>query len=89
LYGPWLLPEIKSDAGDALSNDPASGEVTLYLWLCVSFWLKTKHRTRLIAAVMTVFLLSENCFAFSDGDVQFWQTTCAHFDINKDWAVVP
>jgi hypothetical protein len=27
------------------------------------------------------------CFAFSDGDFQFWNTVGASFDVNKDWSV--
>ena len=36
---------------------------------------------------MTVLLCGESCFAFADGDVQFWHTSCADFDINNDWTV--
>jgi len=41
----------------------------------------------LVAAVIAVSLLSGNCIAFSNGDVQFWQTTGTSFDLNKDWTV--
>jgi len=30
---------------------------------------------------------NEICFAFADGDFQFWSTTGASFDVNKDWKV--
>ena len=36
---------------------------------------------------MAVFLLSRHCYAFADGDVQFWQTIGASFDIDKNWTV--
>jgi hypothetical protein len=56
------------------------------LTLC-EYLLKTKNRTRWIIAVITVLFFSERCFAFADGDVQVWQTTCAYFDLDEDWAV--
>jgi hypothetical protein len=37
--------------------------------------------------VITVSFFSGNCFAFPDGDVQFWQTVGASFDLNKNWTV--
>jgi hypothetical protein len=47
--------------------------------------LATGNRTCLLAAVITVLIFSESRCALADGSVQFWQTTAATVDINKDW----
>ena len=47
----------------------------------------TGNRTRLIAAVIAVWLPGECCFGFEDGDFQFWQTAVASLDLNQDWTM--
>jgi len=39
----------------------------------------------LLAVLMYGSVLCAPGFAFDDGDVQFWSTASASFDINKDW----
>ncbi|MHC4556998.1 MAG: DUF2490 domain-containing protein [Planctomycetota bacterium] len=39
----------------------------------------------LLVVVIAGEFLSTPCFAFDDGDLQFWTTASASFDINKDW----
>ena len=45
------------------------------------------HKTILsfLVVVTTGVLPGTTCIAFDDGDVQFWSTASATFDINKDW----
>jgi len=38
-----------------------------------------------LVVIITAVLPGTTCFAFEDGDVQFWSTASATFDINKDW----
>ncbi len=47
--------------------------------------MKAKNRAFLILTVTSVLFASEVCFAFDDGDFQFWSTANASLDINKDW----
>jgi len=49
--------------------------------------LKTKKWTRLVVALIAVLRCGETCYAFADGDVQFWQTVVAGYAINEDWEV--
>jgi hypothetical protein len=38
-----------------------------------------------LVVVIAVEFPGRPCFAFDEGDVQFWSTAGASFDINKDW----
>ena len=38
-----------------------------------------------IAALICAGFLSGPCFAFDDGDFQYWSSAKVSFDINKDW----
>jgi len=38
-----------------------------------------------VASLVCVGFLSRPCFAFDDGDFQWWTSAGASFDINKDW----
>ncbi|HCO92336.1 MAG TPA: hypothetical protein DIU00_00020 [Phycisphaerales bacterium] len=38
-----------------------------------------------LVVVIAVEFPGRPCFAFDDGDVQFWSTASASFNINKDW----
>jgi hypothetical protein len=49
--------------------------------------LKATNRTRWILTVVPVLLFSRNCYAFANGEFQFWQTTGTSFDLNKNWTV--
>jgi len=49
--------------------------------------MKARGCIRLVVTVTTVLLLTEICFAFDDGDFQYWSAASASFDINKDWEV--
>lgn len=45
----------------------------------------SKITTCFIAALICAGLPSGLCFAFDDGDFQWWTSAGASFDINKDW----
>ena len=45
----------------------------------------SKITTCFLAALICGGLLSGPCFAFDDGDFQYWSTADGSFDINKDW----
>ena len=38
-----------------------------------------------VVTVIAVLLIGEICFAFDDGDFQYWSTAKFSFDIDKDW----
>jgi len=45
----------------------------------------SKIATCFITVLVCVGFLSGPCFAFDDGDFQWWSSAGASFDINKDW----
>ena len=49
--------------------------------------MNKSHKTILsfLAVVIAGVFPGTPCFAFEDGDVQFWSTASASFDINKEW----
>ena len=47
--------------------------------------MRARNWSCFVAAVMTVVLISEICFASDDGDFQYWSTASVSFDIDKDW----
>jgi len=38
-----------------------------------------------VVTVITIVLISNTCFAYDDGDLQYWSKASASFDIDKDW----
>ena len=49
--------------------------------------MKTRNRRCFFLAVVTIMLIGDICFAYDEGDFQYWSTAGASFDINKDWKV--
>lgn len=49
--------------------------------------MKTKNWICFIV-VMTVVLFSEICFAFDDGDFQYWSKANIRFDIDRNWSFI-
>ncbi len=49
--------------------------------------MKAGNKTRFVVTVITAVLISEVCFAFDDGDFQYWSTAGTSFDIDKDWKI--
>jgi len=47
--------------------------------------MEAKNWTCFVITVIAVLLISEICFAFDDGDFQYWSKASASFDIHKDW----
>jgi hypothetical protein len=45
------------------------------------------HKTTIYFFAVLIFagFLGESCFAFDDGDFQYWSSAGVSFDINKDW----
>jgi len=46
--------------------------------------MKARNRVRFVITIVTIVVAGEVCFA-SGGDFEYWATTGASFDINKDW----
>jgi hypothetical protein len=53
--------------------------------LCVSLELRRKNRVYLAAALSAVLLISQSSLA--DADFQFWSTTSASVNVDKDWTI--
>ena len=53
----------------------------------ISFSMKAGNSTCFVVTVIAVLLISEICFAFDDGDFQYWSTAKFSFDIDKDWKI--
>ncbi len=49
--------------------------------------MEARSWTRFVITVIAVLLISEICFAFDDGDFQYWSKASASFDIHKDWKI--
>jgi len=47
--------------------------------------MKARNWMCFVVTVMAVLSISEICFAFDDGDFQYWSTAKFSFDIDKDW----
>jgi hypothetical protein len=47
--------------------------------------MKVKSWACFVVAVVTIVLISDTCFAYDDGDLQYWSTGGVSFDIDKDW----
>jgi hypothetical protein len=47
--------------------------------------MRTRNRVCFVVAAMIIAATGEICFASSDGSLQYWGTTGASFDINKEW----
>ena len=47
--------------------------------------MKTRNWCCFYLTVVTIVLISDICFAYDDGDLQYWSTASASFDIDKDW----
>ena len=47
--------------------------------------MKVKNWVFLVVTAMAVLVISETCFAYDYGDLQYWSTASASFDIDKDW----
>lgn len=49
--------------------------------------MKARNWMYFVVTVITVLSISEICFAFDDGDFQFWSAAKFSFDIEKDWKI--
>jgi hypothetical protein len=51
--------------------------------------MSESYRTTSLVLTMTgiIFFFGGVCFAFDDGDFQYWSTAKVSFDLNKDWKV--
>jgi len=47
--------------------------------------MKVKSWVCLVVAIVTIALISDTCFAYDDGDFQYWSKAGVSFDIDKDW----
>jgi hypothetical protein len=47
--------------------------------------MRAKNCVCFVVTVAAIVLISEVCFAFDDGDFQYWSAAGASFDIDKDW----
>jgi len=47
--------------------------------------MKVRNWVFFVVMAMAVLVISETCFAYDDGDLQYWSTASASFDIDKDW----
>ena len=50
--------------------------------------MKARNRICSIAAAIAILLISEVCFAFDDGDFQYWSNANASVKLNKNWTAV-
>lgn len=49
--------------------------------------MKIKSWIRFVVTAIIVAVISGTCFAYDEGDFQYWSSVGASFDINKDWKV--
>ncbi|MHC4461651.1 MAG: DUF2490 domain-containing protein [Planctomycetota bacterium] len=49
--------------------------------------MQARNLTCFVITVIAVLSISEICFAFDDGDFQFWSKASASFDIERDWKI--
>ena len=49
--------------------------------------MKTGNSTCFVVAAISILLIAQICFAFDDGDFQYWSSADASLDIDKDWKV--
>jgi len=50
--------------------------------------MQARNLTCFVITVIAVLSISEFCFAFDDGDFQYWSTAKFPFDIDKDWTLI-
>jgi hypothetical protein len=49
--------------------------------------MEARNCRSFFVTVIAVLLITEVCFAYDNGDFQYWSKAGLAFDINKDWAV--